>query len=39
MTNGSLAGLDPKDALRALLKLDPDAEPIDADDPENHPQP
>lgn len=27
----SLAGLDPEDALRALLKVDPDAEPVDTE--------
>jgi len=28
----SLEGLDPKEALRALLAVDPDAPPVDQDD-------
>lgn len=29
----SLEGLDPETALRALLKVDPDAEPVEQDEP------
>lgn len=33
----SLDGLDPEEALRALLKVDPDAEPVaEADDDPGH---
>ena len=29
----SLEGLDPETALRALLKVDPDSEPVEQDEP------
>jgi hypothetical protein len=29
----SLEGLDPEVALRALMKVDPDAEPVEQDEP------
>ncbi len=36
----SLAGLDPEKALRALLKVDPDAPPVETEPPErDEPEP
>jgi hypothetical protein len=34
----SLAGLDPEEALRALLKVNPDAPPAEAEPPEPEPR-
>jgi hypothetical protein len=34
----SLAGLDPEEALRALLKVNPASEPIETDEDEREPQ-
>lgn len=35
----SLDGLHPEDALRALLAVDPDSEPVEEEDDEAEPQP
>jgi hypothetical protein len=34
----SLAGLDPEEALRALLKVDPESEPVRSDESDRVPQ-
>jgi hypothetical protein len=35
----SLAGFDPEEALRALLKVDPDAPPVEPDDQDGQERP
>jgi len=35
----SLAPLDPEEALRALLKVDPDSKPVESDDDDRDAQP